>query len=395
MRLAQEMRKRGHRVTVFSDNRGGRSPVYPLEDGVTVRRVSHSGKHAEIQRLRSELRSADFDACVVLGAHLFWVVALLGTGVPCVYSERGAPEHIEEGWSRAGRLAAMSGADAIHLFFPDYLNSLPEFLHERVTFIANPAPDPVAEDKAKDAGVPPYRISSVSRIVPVKQIPLLIEAFGLIYERFPDWRLDIWGEECDGEWHTAATIAAGPARSRTTWRGVAKNARKVLRESDIFCIPSKREGASMTVLEAIACGTPVVGFADCPGVSPVVQDGISGLLAPEMTAESLAATLAGLMADKELRVRLGRGALRRATDYAAENIFDQWEALCIQAAASKGRTRMDAFSEEPFASMARLSAAARREYLSRNFGDPWPGTLRWHGARIWKKLRSGLARGKA
>jgi hypothetical protein len=132
----------------------------------------------------------------------------------------------------------------------------------------------------------------------------------------------------------------------------------------------------------MSCGTPVVGFAQCPGVNHIVRDGVNGLLAPEMTPDNLAATLAQAMENEELRLRLGKGAWETARRYASEQIFDQWEELFNKTAACKGHTRMDTFSEEPFASMARLSAAARREWLFRDFGQPWPMTLPWYASKL-------------
>lgn len=55
--------------------------------------------------------------------------------------------------------------------------------------------------------------------------------------------------------------------------------------------------------------------------------------------------------------------------------MDQWEELFMETAECKGHTVMDSFSEEPFASQARLSSVVRREWLYRDFGVPMPGAL--------------------
>jgi hypothetical protein len=102
------------------------------------------------------------------------------------------------------------------------------------------------------------------------------------------------------------------------------------------------------------------------------------LLAAERGEEALAETLARLMESPALRERLGREGLKTAAAHAPEKIWDQWEALLHRVAALKGKTRMDAFVKEPFASRARLSGAARQEWILRKFGEPLPGTLAWH-----------------
>ena len=57
--------------------------------------------------------------------------------------------------------------------------------------------------------------------------------------------------------------------------------------------------------------------------------------------------------------------------------MDAWERLFAETATCKGHTVMDAFAEEPFASRACLSAAARREWLFRDFGTPIRYSLAW------------------
>ncbi len=159
--LANNMAGRGHRVTIISQRPvprplsplyrlghalnilslppGRRGPLplgtqrleqmYPLAPGIRVVPYAFSDKNLKVQRVRKEIRALDPDVCVCPlpdGSQLVWAVTLLGSGVPYVYSERTSPRAIEETfWNRKGRLAAMSGADAIHLLLPSYLESLP------------------------------------------------------------------------------------------------------------------------------------------------------------------------------------------------------------------------------------------------------------------------------
>ena len=77
-----------------------------------------------------------------------------------------------------------------------------------------------------------------------------------------------------------------------------------LREADIFCLPSYREGLPMAILEAMAAGLPVVATA-VGGIPDVVRDDESGLLLAAGDAEGLAVALSELARDPELRHRLG------------------------------------------------------------------------------------------
>ena len=392
--LAHAMIARGHEVSIYSSATSKKEPPYKFDARIRMFRVSLSDKHENIALLRKKISQENYDVAIAMqgGAmQLYWAVVLMGTGIPLVYSEHSFPARVEQFWSRPGRLAAMSGADAIHLLLPEFINSLPAWLHDRVTFIPNSAPDVVAP--AAKHQTKPLTLVSLGRFAAVKQIPLLVEAFGLLHDRFPDWMLDIWGY---GEEENAIlkAIAQSPAKSAIRMRGIADLALGIFAQAQLFCIPSRCEGFGLTVLEAMSQGTPAIGFAGCAGVNHIIKDGENGLLAPEMTPQSLADTLAKAMGSAALRNTLAQGALKTAQEYAPRPIFDQWEALLRNTASSKGHTRMDAFGEEPFASMARLSAAARREWLFRDFGRPWPGTLRWYAeaartaaSKLWKSFQ--------
>ncbi len=85
-----------------------------------------------------------------------------------------------------------------------------------------------------------------------------------------------------------------------------------LRASDALLVPSLDEGLPTVVLEAMACGVPVVA-TDCGGVSEALTDGVEGFLVPPREPEALAAALARLWRDRDLRESMGRAGRRTAT----------------------------------------------------------------------------------
>ena len=78
----------------------------------------------------------------------------------------------------------------------------------------------------------------------------------------------------------------------------------------VVCLPSYREGLPKALLEAAACGRPIV-TSDVPGCSEIVTDGENGLLVPSRDAIALAEALGRLIADGNLRRRLGEAARQR------------------------------------------------------------------------------------
>ncbi len=79
--------------------------------------------------------------------------------------------------------------------------------------------------------------------------------------------------------------------------------------ADLFVMPTRADNASLVLLESLACGTPIVSFA-VGGVPEAVRDGETGLLAAPEDAAGLSSAMARLIADAELRARLGAGGRR-------------------------------------------------------------------------------------
>jgi glycosyltransferase involved in cell wall biosynthesis len=95
------------------------------------------------------------------------------------------------------------------------------------------------------------------------------------------------------------------------WLGHVDDMPALLASADVVVLPSYREGLPKTLIEAAACGLPLV-TTDVPGCRQVVADGIDGLLVPARDAAALAAALARLQDDPALAGRLGAAARAKA-----------------------------------------------------------------------------------
>jgi len=102
-----------------------------------------------------------------------------------------------------------------------------------------------------------------------------------------------------------ADIAQGGLQDTVTLLGAVDDVTPLLQAADMLVMPSLWEGLPLALLEAMACGLPVVGYA-IDGLSDVVEDGRHGLLVPKGDTAALAAACRRLVEDPELRERLGR-----------------------------------------------------------------------------------------
>jgi N-acetyl-alpha-D-glucosaminyl L-malate synthase BshA len=102
---------------------------------------------------------------------------------------------------------------------------------------------------------------------------------------------------------------------------------QLLRQADLFLLPSESESFGLAALEAMACGVPVVA-SRVGGIPEVVTDGETGLLAPVGDVATMAAQVVRLLADDALRARMGHAARERAvTVFPLEPTVAKYEAL--------------------------------------------------------------------
>lgn len=155
----------------------------------------------------------------------------------------------------------------------------------------------------------------VARLSPEKDIDTLLQATALIRRQDPTFRLEIAGDgrcRTDLEQETQRLGLQGVVR----FLGAVGDVPTLLRRARLFVLSSISEGISLTLLEAMARGLPIVATA-VGGNPEVVQDGVTGLLVRPGRAEDMAAALLRLHRDADLRARCGAAGRERV-----ENHFD-------------------------------------------------------------------------
>jgi D-inositol-3-phosphate glycosyltransferase len=173
---------------------------------------------------------------------------------------------------------------------------------------------------------PPHKLLLlVGRIEPLKGIDTLIRAIALLVERRPEWRDTL-----------SALVVGGSAENQpANWNAEQRRLDALRHElglagairfvgarpqeqlplfysaADIVTMPSRYESFGMATLEGLACGRPVVA-TNAGGPDYIVEDGVSGLLIAPDDHSALAAHFERLLADQNLRERMGAAACMRA-----------------------------------------------------------------------------------
>ena len=166
----------------------------------------------------------------------------------------------------------------------------------------------------------------VARLVPEKDLPTLLQAVALLVRREPAFRLQVAGDgPCMQE--TRQTIQRLKLNDHVQLLGECRDVPSVLRQASLFVLPSRTEGISLTLLEAMACGLPVVATR-AGGNAEVVQDGRTGLLVPVGDAEQLAGAIQRLWRNPDESRRFGEAGRERVVQHFDVNrMVGQYEDL--------------------------------------------------------------------
>lgn len=340
--------RRGHSVTMLTFDAEGYRPFYPLDPALEqavlgIGDVRRHTRPAEMVRRIRAMRQVALnlrpDAAVgfMHSSYIPLGLALLGTGIPLVASEHISWEHyhsrpLEAGLLRlAPRLARTMTvlSEAVRAGFPTSIS-------RSMTVVPNPVSPPCGACADAAGGAAETRtLLAVGRLEPQKDHAVLIDAFARLSGDFPDWRLRIVGEGILRPVLERQIRQLG-LESRIELAGAIADIGPEYESAQLFAMPSAYESFGLTTAEALGCGLPVVGFADCPGTNELVRHGTNGLLAsgPDRAA-ALAEALARLMASPDLRKELGANGPETVRPFAPERIADHWEALLGRIAAGE------------------------------------------------------------
>ncbi|GAA4958110.1 glycosyltransferase involved in cell wall biosynthesis [Nonomuraea thailandensis] len=169
-------------------------------------------------------------------------------------------------------------------------------------------------------------VIAAGRLVPQKGFDLLIKAFAQVVPEHPEWRLRIFGTG-PRRGQLAGLVEQFGLGAHVALPGRTDRLERELTDASVYALSSRFEGLPMVMIEAMTHALPVVAF-DCPtGPKDVLTDGADGLLVPPRDVDALAAALNRVIADRDLRLRMGRAALRTSRAYGPEQVMPLWEDL--------------------------------------------------------------------
>lgn len=257
------------------------------------------------------------------GADWFTALAAASSQVPAVVSRR--VDNVETGWLVRWKYRHYSAAIAISAAIADVLretlgNALPpvRMIHDAVDS-ARFAPGGERAWLAAEFALDPTQpiIAMVAQFIPRKGHTLLLDALPELWQRHPGLQCLLLGRGPERS-RIAALVQARGWEARVRLPGFRADMARILPALDMLVHPALTEGLGVALLEAGACGVPVVAAA-AGGIPEVIEHGRTGLLVPCGSSEPLAAAMLRLLDDPVFAAQLGRAArLRVERDFSVD-----------------------------------------------------------------------------
>ena len=173
-----------------------------------------------------------------------------------------------------------------------------------------------------------HRIIAVGSWTPAKGMDQLLKAFSTLAHKYPDWRVDLYGEGQERNL-LIDIIERHNMHKQVSLHAPCSNIKERLLESSIYAFPSRSDGFGLVITEAMECGLPTVAM-DCECGPREIITPNTGIVVPDRNIDAFAKALERLMTDDQLRLTMGYAATQRVKHFYPENIMPKWLELFIE-----------------------------------------------------------------
>lgn len=326
--LANKWSEIGHNVSFLITVTNG-VPSYTLHNDILINYVKYKNKKFRVINLFMTIRrfilknkydivvSFMNDQCAITA------LALLGTGIPIVYSERNDPtktntRYIDKIYRKIVEKRATKvvfQTEGAQICYNRKVQNKSEVLLNPIEIEKFPVHDFKYE---KD------EIVAVGRLEKQKNFPLLIKAFSIIEKEFPTYTLNIYGEGSQRE-ELKKLISKYKLNQKIFLKGEVSNIHNAIKDAKIFILTSDFEGLPNVLIEAMVIGLPCIS-TDCSpgGAKMLISNDYNGVLIPCNEVLILSQKIKELLLNREKAKILGKNALLIKEKVESTKIAKKW-----------------------------------------------------------------------
>lgn len=330
---------KSHKIYLIYYN-SSKSESFHLDDSI---KIIQWDKHTfnAINKRRNQLLEISPDCCIFFytSCTIIQHIALFyQTNIPLILHEGTNPRRLLTlNWAIKKNISVrqafierniiLSRANYIRLMSPCYINSIPEELRDNVYVFPNFFTRITKEALMINYSKEHNRIINIGGLKENKNIYPLINAFKILYKKFPAWELSIFATSKEDFNSSYAKklfnyVASELADSKITFHYPVEDINTEYQHSQLHVITSLSEGLPNCVCEAMCNGIPSIGFENCEGTNFLINNTINGFLVKD--EQELTDKLELLMINYQLRKEFGIKAWEKSICFDDENIFQLW-----------------------------------------------------------------------
>ncbi|MDG2956251.1 glycosyltransferase family 4 protein [Bisgaard Taxon 10/6] len=302
-------------------------PFYPVSDKVhyvnlgSGRKRIRDGFLSNIMKLRKFIISNKIDIIFSIGVstNLFMLLSSLFLGIKTVFCEHTNTKFKQPGLIHLFQryLGAKYSTKIITLTKEDRENYITEYgvPEDKIGFIYNWI-DTSVVNEIYDPSI--KKILTVGRFTFQKGYDILAIVASKIYDKYPDWVWDIYG---DGNLEIKEKLQDIP---NICLKGIVKGTENIFPGHSIYVMTSYFEGLPLVLLEAKQFKLPIVSF-NCPtGPSDIIRNGVNGFIIDEFDVEKMVTKISQLIENKTLREEFSSKSNLDVEKFSKDMILDQW-----------------------------------------------------------------------
>lgn len=344
--LANQLSSRGHRITLVSHLEGQAYDIVKEVNLVDVRNWRHDTfVGSSFQRLYKKavnrfLDNSNISSLVkeikpdlvisFLVSHPKLLLFLFKGRIPLIFAERNAMVFPHGKNNFINKQIIYRLADVVQVM-SRHDKAWLRNRYKQVVAMPNPLRfSPLAPEQYDAIFKNRKNILACGRFDPQKGFDKLVLAFSKIADKYPDWDIDICGEDMKQSDYSNVIleiIKEQNLQQRIHFIGFHKDVDAVMQSHSIFCLSSKHEGFSNVLSEAMANGLACISFDIVTGPSEIINDGLDGIIVEDQNIDDMAEGLSRLIENEDSRYALGRHAIKNIKRFERDKIVDKWEKM--------------------------------------------------------------------
>ncbi len=333
----------GYNISIVTTEQKSNPPCYNLSDkiqlldiGVNYKRnksyfhpsnIAKTYKH--YRRLKDVIKQLDPDVIIVINYSFdFFLMPFLKGKIPLIKEYHGSRFRYHD------TRKTKNLYHQLRYKFNDYTEKRYDkivvlnesevgfFKSNNIIVIANPT-----NSTSHKAPLTNKKAIAMGRIAPVKGFEKLIDVWGKVVEKYPDWQLDIYGQDYNGTKNELIDkIKSLKLQNHIFFKGITKDSLSTMTNYSLYLMTSKTECFPMVLLESMSVGLPIISF-DCPtGPRHMITPEV-GLLVESSDINAFAAAVVKLIDQKSVRQKMGENCKVSVLQYSDHRIMSKWHQL--------------------------------------------------------------------